>query len=116
MKNLFTIIAFAFVMLLGMNTASAQSLTEDAKRPEVIAKTKTAELSAALNLNDDQQRTVFRAMVANEVNYSKHVTGKDLNNPEVIANKKKFDDALQSSMKTTLTEEQYKTWLASQKQ
>lgn len=115
MKNLLTIIAFAFVMLLGVNTASAQTLKQDADRPEVVAKQKTADLSETLNLNGDQQRSVFRAMVANEVNYRKHVSGKDLGDAQVMADKKKFDDVLTTSMKRVLTDAQYKQWLALQK-
>jgi hypothetical protein len=108
MKNLLKIVAFAFVMVLSVNTAQAQ----DADRPEVVAKQKTAELSETLNLNGDQQRSVFRAMVANEVNYRKHVIGKDASNAQVIADKKKHDDVLTTSMKRILTDEQYKQWVA----
>jgi hypothetical protein len=111
MKNILSIIAFAFVMLLSVNTAGAQNLTQDADRPEVIAKTKTANLSEILALNGDQQRSVFRALVSNEVNYGSHIKGKDQNNAEVIANKKKFDEALTASMKKILTEAQFKQWL-----
>lgn len=116
MKNLLTVIAFAFVMVLGVNTAEAQKLTQDSERPEVVAKKKTSELSTKLNLNGDQQRSVFRALVANEVNYRKHVAGKDANNALVKADKKKYDDVLKASMKKTLTDAQFKQWLALPKQ
>jgi len=116
MKNLLTIVAFAFIMLLGVNSAGAQTLKQDADRPEVVAKQKTADLSETLNLNGDQQRSVFRAMVANEVNYRKHINGKDMNNAKVIADKKKFDDVLTTSMKKVLTADQYKKWAAMPKQ
>ena len=112
MKNLLTVIAFAFVMVLGVNTAEAQKLTQDSDRPEVVAKKETSELSTQLNLSGDQQRSVFRALVAKEVNYRKNVSGKDAKNAQVIADKKKYDDALKASMKKTLTEAQFKQWLA----
>jgi hypothetical protein len=115
MKNLLTVIAFAFVMVLGVQNTSAQNLTQDQDRPEVVAKTQTAELTETLGLTGDQSRSVFRALVANEVNYRKHVQGKDLSNPTVAADKKKFDDVLKTTMQKTLTEAQYKKWLAMQK-
>ena len=116
MKNVITVIAFALVMLLGVNTTVAQGLTQDADRPEVIAKNKTADLNKTLGLNGDQQRSVFRALVANEVNYRKHVNGKNLSDAKVSADKKKFDDVLMTSMKKTLTAEQFTKWKALPKQ
>lgn len=112
MKNVITVIAFAFVMLLGVNTTVAQTLSQDTDRPEVIAKNKTADLNEVLELDGDQQRAVFRALVANEVNYRKHINGKDLNDAKVIADKKKFDDVLTASMKQTLTADQFTKWKA----
>ncbi|NNM24291.1 MAG: hypothetical protein HKO54_12150 [Flavobacteriaceae bacterium] len=116
MKNLFKVIAFSFVMLLGMGTMNAQTLKQDESKPEVIAKKQTAELSEQLSLNGDQQRAVFRALVSKESNYKKHVLGQDVNKAAVAANKKKFDDQLKESMKQTLTADQYKKWLALQNQ
>jgi hypothetical protein len=114
MKNLFKVIAVAAVLVFGMQNATAQSLTQNQDRPEVIAKQKTSDLNDALNLTGDQQRYIFRALTANEVNYRKHVNGKDASNPEVAANKKKFDDVLVKSMKKTLTAEQFTAWEAMQ--
>lgn len=114
MKNLFTIFAFAATMLFGIQNISAQSLSQDKSRPEVIAKTQTAELTESLNLNGDQSRAVFRALVAKEINYQKHIEGQDATNATVIANKEKFDTSLKSIMKKTLTDEQYTKWLKSQ--
>jgi len=106
MKKLLSVLAFAFVMVLSVQNATAQ------ERPEAVAKTQVAELSTELGLNGDQQRTLFRALVANEINYRKHVNGKDLNNATVKADKKKFDSALDAAMKKNLTAEQYTTWKA----
>jgi hypothetical protein len=111
MKRLLTVFAFAAAMLFGAQTVSAQQLSQDKSRPEVIAKTETAKLTQALDLNGTQSRTVFRAMVAKEVNYQKHIDGKDASDATVIANKKKFDSSLQKIMKKTLTDEQYAKWL-----
>jgi hypothetical protein len=111
MKNLIKIIAIASVFVLGIQNTTAQSLTADQDRPEVIAKQKTAELSQELGLDGNQQRYIFRALTANEVNTRKSINGKDLNDPKVAADKKKFDTSLDRAMKKTLTPEQYKKWL-----
>ena len=66
MKNIFKIIALSFVLFLGMNTMSAQTLKQDQNRPEVVAKQQTADLSKALGLDGDQQRSVFRALVTHK--------------------------------------------------
>ena len=111
MKNLIKIVAFAFIMVLGVNSANAQGLSQDGARPEVVAKKQTSELSQALDLNGDQQRAVFRALVSKEVGYKKQVSGKDLGSTAVQTEKNKIDNALNASMKKTLTTEQYKQWL-----
>ena len=111
MKNLLTVFAFAVTMLLGVQTTSAQQLSQDKNRPEVIAKTETAKLTEALNLSGDQSRTVFRALVAKEVGYQKNVEGKDASSAAVIAEKKKIDDELKAAMKKTLSDAQYASWL-----
>lgn len=110
MKNLIKIIAIAGVFVFGIHNTTAQSLSANQDRPEVIAKQKTAKLSQELGLDGNQQRYIFRALTANEVNTRKSITGKDLNNPEVAANKKKFDAALEKAMKKTLTPEQFAKW------
>ena len=110
MKNLLKIVAFSFVMLLGMGTMNAQSLKQDQNTPEVIAKKQTEKLSTTLGLDGDQQRAVFRALVVKENNYAKDVNGKDIKSADVISNKKKHDEVFETSMKKALTEEQYKKW------
>lgn len=111
MKNILTVFAFAVTMFMGVQTISAQQLSQDNSRPEVIAKTETAKLTETLNLNGDQGRTIFRALVAKEVGYQKNVAGKDLKNASVAAEKKKLDDQLKDAMKKTLTADQYAKWL-----
>jgi hypothetical protein len=96
--------------MLGVDSAFAQDLAQDANRPEVIAKTKTADLSETLQLNGDQQRSVFRALVAKEVSYKKNISGKNPSDIQVIVDKKKIDDVLMTSMKNTLTAEQFEKW------
>lgn len=111
MKKFITGIAFAVIVLFGMNTATAQSLSKDNSRPEVVAKTTVAKMSKDLDLTGDQQRALFRAYVQKEVGYKKDVAGKDLKNAAVIASKKKHDAALAASAKKALTPAQYKKWL-----
>lgn len=110
MKKLFTILVFAASMIFGVQNISAQSLSVDQNRPEVIAKANTAELTETLGLNGDQSRTVFRALVAKEINYQKHIEGQNASDAKVIANKKKFDTSLTEIMKKTLNDEQYTKW------
>lgn len=112
MKKLVSLAIFSIVMLLGVQTASAQSTDELAarKKPEVVAKAQVADLSKKLELNGDQQRAMFRAIVAKEINYKKHVTGKDSNSKEVIGNKKKFDESYVASVKKILTDKQFAIW------
>ena len=111
MKNLLTIFAFVATMIMGVQTSSAQQLSQDQNRPEVKAKTETANLTEALGLNGDQSRAVFRAFVAKEVGYQKNVDGKDTKSAAVIKKKKKLDDQLKEAMKKTLTADQYAKWL-----
>jgi hypothetical protein len=111
MKNLIKLLVFTFALVLGTTNANAQGLTQDQDRPEVIAKEQTAELNKALTLTGDQERAVFRALVSKEVSYKKQVNGKDLGSASVQSEKKTIDDALNATLKKTLTAEQYKKWL-----
>jgi uncharacterized protein (DUF2267 family) len=99
-------------MVLGVQTANAQkSDAQLAKqRPEMVAKAQVADLSKKLELNGDQQRAMFRAIVAKEVNYQKNVKGKDLKSAEVLANKKKIDAGYLTTVKGILTEKQFAMW------
>ena len=114
MKNLLSIVAVAFIMMLGTTSVSAQALSQDQSRPEVVAKTKVADMSKKLDLNGDQQRSLFRAYTAYEYNMKKNVTGKDISDPAVQAKKTNFDNTLKDAVKKSLTEEQYKKWLTMQ--
>ncbi len=111
MKNIITVFVFAVTMLFGVQTSSAQELSQDNSRPEVIAKSETAKLTKTLDLSGDQSRAVFRALVAKEVGYQKNVQGKDEKSASVSAEKKKLDDQLNASMKKTLSADQYAKWL-----
>lgn len=113
MKKLLSVIAFAFVMMFSAQNITAQGLKQDQDRPEVVAKAQVAELTKQLGLTGDQSRTLYRAFVSKEVNYRKLVNDKDVKSPDVIANKNKIDTAFMSSMKTSLSEEQYAMWLSS---
>ena len=110
MKTLIRIFAISIV-LFGAPAAMAQSLSQDADKPESIAERKIAELDKDLDLTGEQERTLFRAYVSKEVNYKKDVTGKDEKNEEVLFNKAKFDKALKEAVQKTLTKEQYEIWV-----
>tara|TARA_B100000795_G_scaffold251179_1_gene219814 strand:- start:84 stop:434 length:351 start_codon:yes stop_codon:yes gene_type:complete len=115
MKNLIKSIAISGMFVLGIQNTTAQSLTVNQDRPETIAKQKTAELSQELGLDGTQQRYIFRAFTANEVDTRKNINGKNPSSPEVIANKIKFAASLERAMKKTLTTEQFTAWKAMQK-
>jgi len=111
MKSIISIIAIAFALMFNSNNATAQSLSQDQARPEVVAKTQVSQMSEKLDLNGDQQRSIFRTLVTKEMNYKKLVNGNDLNDPTVKANKQKIDAEFDNAMKKTLTDAQYKKWL-----
>lgn len=113
MKNILKVVAITGLMVLGGQSISAQSLSQDQNRPETIAKTETAKLSETLGLNGDQTRAVFRALVAKEVGYQKYVEGKELSSSPAKAEKAKLDETLNAQMKKTLTPEQYTNWVKS---
>ncbi|WP_116694823.1 hypothetical protein [Marixanthomonas spongiae] len=111
MKNIVKILAIALIMVAGVQHTTAQSLSQDSDRPEVIAKKKVADISAKLDINDSQQRALFRYYTSYEMKYKKNIAGKDLNQPKVAAEKKEYLDDLKTNVKKTLNDEQYKTWL-----
>jgi len=115
MKNLLSVIALAFILMFSAQNTTAQSLTENQERAEVVAKAQVAELTTELGLTGDQTRTLYRAFVTKEVNYRKLVNGKDINNSQVSADKTKTDDVFMDAMKKTLTKEQYDKWLSNLK-
>lgn len=93
-----------------MGTMNAQTLKQNQNSPEAVAKQQTHDLSQSLNLDGDQQRAVFRALVVKESNYNKYVNGKDLKDAAVMAAKKKQDEIFETAMKKALTEDQFKKW------
>ena len=92
MKNLFKIIAIALFVFAGTQAVNAQELKKDADRPEVIAKAQVNAIDAKLDLNGDQERALFRAIVSRIVNDRKLVDGQDLNDASVKANKAKIEN------------------------
>ncbi len=99
-------------MGVGTQSTIAQSLSQDADRPEVIAKKKVTEVSTKLGLNDSQERALFRSYTSYEMKLKKNIAGKDLNEPKVAAEKKEYMDDLKANVKKALNDEQYKQWLA----
>ena len=87
MKNLFSLVAFVIIMLLSVQNVSAQNISQNQDRPEVIAKTQILNLSNHLALTGDQSRTLFRALVTKEVSIRKSKL--DENKTTMIIDKKK---------------------------
>ena len=112
MKNIVKILVLAIIMGVGTQSTIAQSLSQDADRPEVIAKKKVTEVSTKLGLNDSQERALFRSYTSYEMKLKKNIAGKDLNEPKVAAEKKEYMDDLKANVKKALNDEQYKQWLA----
>ena len=115
MKNLLSIIAFAFVMLLSTQNISAQNLSQNQDRPEVAAKAQLHNLTNQLGLSGEQGRTIYRALVTQEVNSRKAVLDKDAKSSEAKADLKKVDSEFYSVMKKTLKPDQLKKWESSLK-
>ena len=111
MKNLLSIIAFAFVIMLSVQNVSAQSISQNQDRPEVIAKTQILNLSNQLELTGDQSRTLFRALVTKEVSIRKSEL--DENKTSMVIDKKKADELFYAEMKKTLTAQQLTKWESS---
>ena len=106
MKNLFSLIAFAFIMML-----SVQSISQNQDRPEVIAKTQLLELSNQLELTGEQSRTLYRVLVTKVVSIRKSEL--DENKATMTADKKKADELFYAQMKNILTAEQFTKWKSS---
>lgn len=114
MKKLASILVL--VILFSVQNVSAQSLSQDQDRPEVVAKAKINNLTNELGLSGEQSRTLYRAIVIHEVDYRKLVGDKNSTKEIIISEKKKLDAVLGVSVKKTLTKDQYSKWLSLQKQ
>lgn len=114
MKRFFQLVLLVVAFGFASQGAQAQTLTESPDKPDVVAKAEVAKLTKTLNLSDAQQRTLFRVLLAKEVNYRKNVKGKDPNNPNVSHSIKKIQENLVNGMKETLTEEQFAKWKSMQ--
>ncbi len=115
MKNLLSIIAITFVMLLGTQSITAQSLSQNQNRPEVAAKAQLQQLTNQLGLSGEQGRTIYRALVTKEVSYRKTVETNGEKSPKVSADQKKADEVFYAEMKKVLKPEQFKKWESSLK-
>jgi hypothetical protein len=111
MKKLFSLVAFAFIMLLCVQNVSAQNISQNQDRPEVIAKNQLVNLSDQLSLTGDQSRTLFRALVTKEVSIRKSEL--DENKTTMVIDKKKADELFYIEMKKTLTTQQFTKWESS---
>jgi len=115
MKNLLSIIAFAFVMMLSTQSVVAQNLSQNQDRPEVAAKAELQELTNQLNLSGDQGRTLYRAIVTKEVSYRKSAEANGANSAQLAKDQKKADEIFYAEMKKVLKEDQFKKWTSSLK-
>ncbi|MDG1329680.1 MAG: hypothetical protein P8P27_05520 [Flavobacteriaceae bacterium] len=111
MEKLFSLVAFAFIMLLCVQNVSAQNISQNQDRPEVIAKNQLVNLSDQLSLTGDQSRTLFRALVTKEVSIRKSEL--DENKTTMVIDKKKADELFYIEMKKTLTAQQFTKWESS---
>lgn len=107
MKRLIAILVVLFAVAFSTQDANAQ------QRPEDVAKIQIAAISETLELNGEEQRTLFRVFVKKEAAYARQVTGQDLSNPSVAAAKKDIDATFEKELKAALTPEQYKMYKAS---
>ena len=111
MKNLFSLVVFVIIMFLSVQNVSAQNISQNQDRPEVKAKTQLLELSNQLELTGEQQRTLYRALVTNEVSIRKSEL--DENKTTMVIDKKKADELFYAEMKKTLTAQQFTKWESS---
>ena len=95
MKNLITLVLIACAFTFTVQDANAQ------QRPEEVAKIKVAELSQTLELNGEQQRSLWRVLVKKESAISK--AGESTQEIEATFDKE---------IKEILTPEQYKRYLS----
>ena len=114
MKSFFKLALLTLVFGLFSQNTQAQTLSESGDKPDVVAKAELEKLDKDLDLTDEQERTLFRALVKREVEYRKSVKGKDPNNPNVSHVALKLEENFNNEMKATLTEKQYKKWLRKQ--
>lgn len=114
MKRFFKLALIALVFGLGSQSIQAQTLSESADKPDVVAKAELAKLDKALDLSDEQERTLFRVLLAKEVDYRKSVKGKDPENQNVVWSARKIKENFEKGMKEALTDKQYKKWLKMQ--
>ena len=105
MKTSWKIFSIALLVFGFMaSPVQAQALQQNQDRPEVIAKTQTAEVNDALNLSGDQQRAVFRALVTRAAQTRKAGAN---NNAD---SKAQTETDFVATMKGILTETQFSKW------
>ena len=108
MKRIITSIVFLLTLMMGSQTAFAQ----EKSHTEYATEQSTA-LQEQFNLTDSQKTALYRAFYAKKLNYTKHIIGKE-NNPKTAKIKEKLDNSFNHVLKTTLGEENYKTYLKQQ--
>lgn len=110
MKRFFKLALLTLVIGLFSQNTQAQTITESGDKPDVAARAELADLDKALDLSDEQERTLFRAIMKREVEYRKSVQGKDMSNPNVSYTANKLKENFENELKAALTEKQFKKW------
>ena len=104
MKKIITLGLFAFAMLLGTQSITAQNSLEGIKAE---AEKKTESLKKLINLEEDQMNDVYKAFVA--MGKRKLSLENETNTEETL---KRIESNFESKMKSILTQEQFKNFMA----
>lgn len=111
MKKLITICAFIFAFSLTTTTNAQEKL----KSPEAIAKEQVNAMTQQLNLNGDQQRALWKALVTKQSSVNEAIQNKgNLSEAELKKMNMKINAQLDNSMSKILSKDQYKQYLANQ--
>lgn len=110
MKKYITLLSFIVCFIASAQFANAQS--NSSSSPEAIAKKKTHEMHQLVELNGEQQKSVFYLLVDAENNIAViDNSGADVNSMQ--ARKSEIFKYVNTKLKSILTQEQYKTYIAS---
>jgi Spy/CpxP family protein refolding chaperone len=114
MKKYITILSFIVCFIASAQFTNAQEQTKKkAFTPEVTAKQKTHEIHQLVELNGEQQKSIFYLLVDAENNMDAiENSGADVN--AIQARKKEVMKYVDDKIKTILTPEQYSTYSQSQ--
>jgi len=110
MKNIFRAITVFLTMVAGLNQMNAQSLERNLNSPNEVAKKQLLELTETLNLTTDQQKYIYRAILAKGSNSRRYLSGNASNGLSISENKERIENNFIFTMKRRLTPDQYAIW------